>query len=446
MQFDESRLAVNAFEMYENGWSLHTTFEQQSDTWNTKPPLLIWIQVCFMHLVGTNEWAIRLPSAIAVGLICCLLISNIQKITNAKIWGLASALILVTSHGFMGYHIAWTGDYDALLCLWIVAYQLAFYKFLMFNTPIHIYAFYCFLTLAILTKSVAGLLCLPALFIFAFLFKQWKNLFKSKHFYFGGLICITVVCLYYYLREQVTPGYFQQVLENEFGGRFLKSLEVKEESFWFYFLRIRLPYWIIFLVIGIVIYIFEKNKAYSKFISFCLLNALIYFIIISVAKTKHSWYDAPTYAMFAIIIGYVFEKFHQYLSHKNRSLSKQLGIMSLFFIIPYYNTINKRLTNNEDFKKESIFQLGYLLKQHTKNKTLGNKKVVYEGYAPQTLIYYYFARNSNPNFSRSNIESLNTGDTVFLDITSHPALNDLYAYKIIHKHYDAKEIVIYGKK
>jgi len=55
---DESRQAFNSFEMFLNGNWLVTTFENKPDLWNTKPPLLIWLQVLFYHLVGTNELAL----------------------------------------------------------------------------------------------------------------------------------------------------------------------------------------------------------------------------------------------------------------------------------------------------------------------------------------------------------------------------------------------------
>jgi len=41
--------------------------------WNTKPPLMIWCQVISMKLLGINEWAIRLPSALAALFTCAII-------------------------------------------------------------------------------------------------------------------------------------------------------------------------------------------------------------------------------------------------------------------------------------------------------------------------------------------------------------------------------------
>jgi hypothetical protein len=66
MGWDESRLAIDAYEMYHNGNYLIPAFDKMPDMWNTKPPLMIWFQVLFMKLFGVNELGIRLPSVLAV--------------------------------------------------------------------------------------------------------------------------------------------------------------------------------------------------------------------------------------------------------------------------------------------------------------------------------------------------------------------------------------------
>ena len=63
--WDESRLASNAYEMHTNGNLIVTYYEGEPEMWNTKPPLVIWMQLIFIKLIGFNELAIRLSSAIA---------------------------------------------------------------------------------------------------------------------------------------------------------------------------------------------------------------------------------------------------------------------------------------------------------------------------------------------------------------------------------------------
>ena len=64
-QWDESRQAVSAIEMSQSGNWVVATFGFEPDLWNTKPPLLVWLQAGLIRLIGPTEWAIRLPSAVA---------------------------------------------------------------------------------------------------------------------------------------------------------------------------------------------------------------------------------------------------------------------------------------------------------------------------------------------------------------------------------------------
>ncbi|QNP53470.1 glycosyltransferase family 39 protein [Hymenobacter qilianensis] len=63
--WDEGRLAVNAAEMDLNNNWLVTYFGGAPDMWNTKPPLMIWLEVLSLRLFGYSNTALRLPSAFA---------------------------------------------------------------------------------------------------------------------------------------------------------------------------------------------------------------------------------------------------------------------------------------------------------------------------------------------------------------------------------------------
>ena len=65
-EWDESRQAASAYEMYESGNYLVATFDHKPDLWNTKPPLLLWLQVLSMKICGVGVTAVRLPSALAM--------------------------------------------------------------------------------------------------------------------------------------------------------------------------------------------------------------------------------------------------------------------------------------------------------------------------------------------------------------------------------------------
>jgi 4-amino-4-deoxy-L-arabinose transferase-like glycosyltransferase len=115
IQWDESRLANNAVEMYLNKSYLVTTYDQKPDMWNTKPPLMIWLQVASISVWGMNEFAVRFPSALA-GLIGIFLIGFwVFKLSKSLTWSSVSMLLLATTGGYIQLHGSITGDYDALL-------------------------------------------------------------------------------------------------------------------------------------------------------------------------------------------------------------------------------------------------------------------------------------------------------------------------------------------
>ena len=68
--FDEPRTVINSYEMFSTNNFLVTTYNYVPDIWNTKPPLLNWLQVFCMHIWGPDILATRIPSATSAILLC----------------------------------------------------------------------------------------------------------------------------------------------------------------------------------------------------------------------------------------------------------------------------------------------------------------------------------------------------------------------------------------
>src|SRR3989344_4807003 len=79
--WDESMFAVNAYEMIQNNNYIVPYYKNLPDMWNSKPPLQLWVQIFFIKLLGYNELAIRLPSALAGSLSALILFFTIKKRT-----------------------------------------------------------------------------------------------------------------------------------------------------------------------------------------------------------------------------------------------------------------------------------------------------------------------------------------------------------------------------
>jgi 4-amino-4-deoxy-L-arabinose transferase-like glycosyltransferase len=341
--YDESRLAVNAVRMADNGNFLVPYFGKEPDMWNTKPPLMIWFQVLSYKIFGISELSVRLPSAIA-GLFTVLFIGFFcWKKLKRPILGLAAMGVLLTTPGYISTHVTRTGDYDSLLILFMVLFLFTFFRFVHSEEKKErqkwIFLSAIWLSLAVLTKSIAGLFFLPAAVIYLFWNKQVLKTLKSKDIYLAAGLFLAIVLSYYGLREVYNPGYLKAVWENELGGRYFETLENNNAPFDYYFKNIwneRFKPWIFILPIGLIVGFYEKGIT-RKFVFFLSIAIISYLLIISSANTKLQWYDAPVFPLLAVISALGIEKISAFLN--TRFKLNQALFLVILFAWPYFSTI-----------------------------------------------------------------------------------------------------------
>jgi 4-amino-4-deoxy-L-arabinose transferase-like glycosyltransferase len=114
--------------MAHNGDYVHFYYNGKPDTWNAKPPLLIWSIVLAYKLFGYNAFALRFFSAVASVFFFFFAFKLVRLYANEKFAFIAS-LILLTCKAVIGFHVGRTGDADALLLLFVTA---SLYYFLLF--------------------------------------------------------------------------------------------------------------------------------------------------------------------------------------------------------------------------------------------------------------------------------------------------------------------------
>ena len=99
-----------------------------------------------MKIIGVNELAIRLPSAFAALFTCFTLLFFSIRYIKSFWFGFIAVIILITSNGYIGDHSSRTGDYDALLTLFITLSSLFFYIYIEYKKEKHLYLFFIFKT------------------------------------------------------------------------------------------------------------------------------------------------------------------------------------------------------------------------------------------------------------------------------------------------------------
>ncbi len=451
--WDESRLAINAYEMYHNGNWLVTTFEGNPDLWNTKPPLMIWLQVVCMKIFGVSELGLRLPSALA-GFLTVILLMLFLRRWLYRFWpGFIASLILITSFGYVNIHVTRTGDYDSLLVLFLTAGAFSFYNYLESSSRKQLLLSGLFLWMGIMTKGVHGILFLPGLFIWAIVQKKVKSHLFNRYFLatISGTILLSIC--YYVIREQLSPGYLNAVWQNEIMGRYFEVSEGNKGDIWFYYDMLskhHYVYWFWLLPCGLVAGVFSREVIIRRITWFSFIILITYGLIISLSKTKLEWYEAPMFPFMAILIAVFIYQIFILLKKSNlvsgiyvRNVLPYIFLFILFYH-PYQSTIDKVYFPKESGWDINSYRISYFLKEALQGKHNLDKHILfYKGYNAHLLFYKYLLTEKGIDIAIEENPELKKGDSVIVSqpetdqsITEHfeyetlLADNNLKVYRI----------------
>lgn len=453
--WDEARLAISAHEMLQNNNYLIPHYDGLPDMWGTKPPLVIWLQVLFYKLFGIGEIAVRLPSVLAAFLTTLIIMLVSIKYLKNYWFGLISVLILVTSYGYINNHAVRTGDLDAPLALFTTFYCFSFFLFIELGERKYLHLFFIGLVLAVLTKSVQGLLFVPALGVYVFIGKKFIEIVKNKWFYIDLLLCIAFVLGYYLTREHYNPGYLKAVSENELGGRYLSVLEGHGYPFMFYFdklIEFKFAEWYLLVPCVVIVGFALKNEKQKRITLFSLLVAFSYWLVISISKTKCEWYDVPLYPFLSIISAVAIHEV--FLTLRAASDSKTIFksyIMPLLFLVlvfyhPYEKIIDKVYFPKEDESEVYETHISYLLKEAVNSKrSIKQHYICYAGHTAHLAFYLIRLNENNQQVNFKDWHLLVAGD---LAIASQEVVQQYiekyYSFEVIENYFNVKTYKIKG--
>jgi 4-amino-4-deoxy-L-arabinose transferase-like glycosyltransferase len=398
--YDESRLAGNAFKMIQSGDYLVARFDDYIDLWNTKPPLMIWFQVICIKLLGYNELAIRLPSAIAAFSTAILLWWFGANRLRRPVLGFSAAIILVSFPGYVCIHGTRTGDYDALLTLFMTASLVSLLVHLQTDKPRWLFLTAVALTLGVLTKGVAGLLFLPGILLFLLMSKTFIKVLTTKQTWFGLGFFLFWVVGYYLLRESMAPGYLKAVGENELWGRYSSVLENHRGSVCFYYIRLIKGYasWFYALLpLAFFLGLLDADRQIRRSVLLFMLAGLVQFMIMSNAQTKLDWYILPVYPCIAFLSAVVVDFLARHIqipftASSNRSHLASLALPYVLLVlmvgVPYNKTSCDSLWPKEDPAALHEMALTTFLKKACENNIdLTNYCVMSDGYVSDLSFY-----------------------------------------------------------
>lgn len=416
--WDEARNANNAVQQYLYGSWLVPYYEGSPDMWNTKPPLLIWLQAVSMHFFGINEAAVRLPAAIAAAATGLVLWAFCTMQVNKPWAGFLSGSVLAATFAYVDNHAGRTGDYDALMVLFMTAYSFCFFIYTQKGGQKWLYCFWIVVTLAAFTKGIAGLLLLPGIFLWVLMQKKMMPVLKEKAFYPGLLFFIVCVGGYYGIREQYNPGYLKAVYENELGGRYLSSLEGHQFPFFYYYENLvhwRYAYWCYFIVPAFLFGLLSSSITIKKITLFNACMVLPFLIIISSGGTKLDWYDLPVYPFLALQTGLLLSALWDKIKLFFNSLPSRIfagGVLFVFvFFWPYRKVAGTILNFDKEWGAKEHRQVYYLHYSIRHKKDLNNFVFCYTGYSGQINFYIQKLTIEGVKTAlHNNVEGLNAGN------------------------------------
>ena len=162
---DEARGGINALEMLANGDWVNLHFRGAPDQVRAKPPLLIWCISASMAVFGKTAFALRFPSAVAI-VGAFWVFFRIVRLYRSAGFALTVGLLLLSVSGLVGWHVGRTGDFDALLLLFLLSGLLCILKFLDFADRRALPWAGFFWGFAFLTKGLAMGALLPGLCVY----------------------------------------------------------------------------------------------------------------------------------------------------------------------------------------------------------------------------------------------------------------------------------------
>lgn len=395
--WDESINAISAFEMTQNKNIFVRYFDGEPDMWSIRPPLTIWAQAISMKIFGYNELAIRIPSALCALMTVLLIFHFLYTEFNMPIAGLFGSFVLITSRGFIGGHVSRTGDHDVYLILFLVASIFFLYKYVEHRRKRNVYLSLFILSCiaAALTKGIASFAFMPGILIYIVYRRKIKDILTAPGTYIAVAAFFVVIIGYYLLRNYYNPGYLEIVWKNEIRGMHLGSFEGESHQgdFFFFlkgFLIGHFTPWIFFLPLCYLLILFRNSDELNR-ITILLTSCIVtYFLVISTAKSKISWYAAPLLPLLSMPIGIgLYLLYHSIIHSLNvtRWYTRYLLLSVLtiaLFAFPYVKT-TRAVTHVSDSIMEKY---GYFMKELKASKPNQKKySIMHQGW--NSHIHFY---------------------------------------------------------
>ena len=323
---DEPRFAEASREMMQRGDYVVPYFNNQYRF--DKPPLIYWLQVASYRILGDNDFAARLPSAIAAALTAVLLFLWGKRVGDERVGWWAAIMFTLCLQTFVHAKAAVA---DMVLVLFFTAAHWAGYELLRdwfkpaerptppdvspasAAEPVRVsrmwwWVFYLSLALAFLAKGPIGWMPLLTLAALKFFLRDVR---LNRRFLFvtGILLVLSIVAVWGIPAIARTQGDFFHVgIGKHVFGRSLVALEGHGgASIWNYVLT--LPFYFVTVFLSFLPWSFKlpwltrrlwKGRDPIDLYLFC--GVAVVFLVFTLVKTKLPHYTLPAFPLLALLL------------------------------------------------------------------------------------------------------------------------------------------------
>jgi 4-amino-4-deoxy-L-arabinose transferase-like glycosyltransferase len=325
-----------------------------------KPPLFFWAQAASIKILGLNEFALRLPSAMAALFWAASIFLFTRRFFDTRSAWYAT---LFMASSFFVTIIGRAATPEAMINLFLTLTLLNIYRFYHTANKRYVYWAFMFAALGVLTKgSIAILLPVAVSFAFFALKKKNKEFFQLL-FNPVGLIVFGLIVVPWYLAEFML-----------YGEAFLSDLFLlqKAEPHHFNFIGSSLPYYsypVLFLI-GLLPntgFFIKSLSQIRKLISDDLIKFLIIWFLIAILFLPLSHPKSPFSLVYClpplfIIMSRVTESFR----HSFNLLIWPLLLTAFFCLVPdlapyIMGSINNEFARNAVAEGSVYFDTYYRL-------------------------------------------------------------------------------------
>ena len=249
-----------------------------------KPILIYWLQLVSVKLLGLNEFALRLPSALAGALWAGTIYYFTQRLFDKQTAFFATLFMIASIQINM---IAKAAIADALLNLFIALSMFVLYFYYKHQAKKYLYWAFLFIALGTLTKGPVAIMIPLVVTLLFYLIKREPLKWIKMVFNPIGIFIFALVALPWYIAEYMAQG--QAFIDGFFFkhniSRFNTSMESHGGTL-FYFIPVLIVGFMPFTYFALKAIVNLKNYFQDDLKLYLILWFLFVFIFFSLSGTK----------------------------------------------------------------------------------------------------------------------------------------------------------------